>query len=130
MMDSLLDLLKANPFTAFLTALATAVIGWFSVRTQKAPDIQATLNTGVAQVIGHYNTVLESARAEIQNLRSEVAELRRTIEAQNERLELQSDEIGNLNDHIEALTVELVRAGINPPPRRRSGLAPMLATSV
>jgi len=129
-MDSLLELLKANPFTAFLTALVTGVVGWFSVRTQKAPDIQATLNTGVAQVIGHYNTVLESARAEIQNLRTEVAELRRTIEAQNERLERQSDEIENLNDHIEALTVELVRAGIDPPQRRRPGPLPVLAPSV
>lgn len=123
-----IELLKENPFTTFLGVVVTALLGWFGVRTQKAPDIQASLNQGVAEVIKHYTTALEAARNEIMALRAEVVELRRTVETQNDRLERQSDEIDSLNQHVEALTVELVRAGIDPPMRRKTSSAkPLVA---
>lgn len=106
-MTNLFELLKDQWFTAGVTGVVAAILTWAGIRTQKAPDMQESISKAVAEIIKHYTSALEAARTEVTSLRLELADLRRTIEAQNA-------EIDSLNDHIQALTAQLVKLGIEP----------------
>lgn len=110
---SIIDLLKDQGFTAAGAGVIGGVLTWLGIRTQKAPDMQESISKAVAEIIKHYTSALEAARTEVTSLRLELADLRRTIEAQNA-------EIDSLNDHIQALTTQLVKMGIEPPQFRSS----------
>lgn len=114
-MTNLFELLKDQWFTAGVTGVVAAILTWLGIRTQKAPDMQESISKAVAEIIKHYTSALEAARTEVTSLRLELADLRRTIEAQNA-------EIDSLNDHIQALTTQLVKMGIEPPQFRSSRL--------
>lgn len=107
-MTQLLELLKDQWFTAGATGVIGALLTWLGIRTQKAPDMQDSINKAVAEIVKHYIVALEAARAEVTSLRLDLADLRRTIESQNA-------EIDALNDHVQALTTQLVRMGVEPP---------------
>lgn len=111
---------------ALAGAVVTGILGWLTKRTEKAPDVQTTINAAVDGVVAHYARALERSDAEAVALRREVAELRRLVEDQTARIEDQSQritdqsaEIEGLVSHIGRLEAAIVDLGGNPPPRRK-----------
>lgn len=116
---------------ALAGGLVTQIGNWLTKRTEKAPDLQSTLNAAVAGVVKHYTDALERSDGEARALRSEVAELRRLVEEQTQRIEdqssrmaEQSNEIGDLVAHVASLERAITDMGGTPPPRRKRAAPP------
>lgn len=93
-------------------------------RERSEADVQAAMSASVTGIIKHYTDALAQQVHEVRELRSEIIGLRERIDAQNaeiaglrELVATQNSEIAGLNDHIEALSAELKRHGIDPPAR-------------
>lgn len=111
---------------ALVGGIVTQIGNWMTKRTEKAPDLQETLNAAVAGVVKHYTDALERSNGEARALRVEVAELRRLVEEQTTRIEDQSGriaeqsaEIEGLVSHVVSLERAIVEMGGTPPPRRK-----------
>jgi peptidoglycan hydrolase CwlO-like protein len=124
---SILDFLKDQYVTGGIAAIIASLLTYFGIRSQAAsqaaPDIQNSLNAGVAEVVKHYTTALEDARKAIYELKIEVNALQRTTDELRRTIHSQSEEIEILNDHIVDLTSAMVKAGLNPPQRDRPSTA-------
>jgi septal ring factor EnvC (AmiA/AmiB activator) len=108
----MLDILTNQWLTGAVAAVAGTLLGLLAKRAEKAPDMQTSLSTAVASVVGHYVKALESSDALIIKLTNEVQESRDEMRALRET-------ISDLEEHIDRLTQALAEAGIKPPPRRR-----------
>jgi len=86
---------------------AIGAIGtWLVARTNKAPDVQETLDKAVAGIIKHYTDAIGDLKKEVERLRETINE--------------QSEMITALETHIDALTSEMTTAGMKPPKRVRA----------
>ena len=110
---------------ALAGGLVTQLGNWLTKRTEKAPDLQETLNAAVAGVVRHYTEALRRSDGEATALRGEVAEMRRLVEEltlriedQSARIAEQSGEIDGLASHVASLERMITDLGGTPPPRR------------
>jgi hypothetical protein len=85
--------------------VVAGVVGYFSKRVEKAPDMQASLDKAIAGVVDHYVKALAGSHDEMREMRSEIRAMRETI--------------ADLEEHIDSLTAALEKAGVAPPPRRK-----------
>lgn len=103
------DLLINPVFMGFIgTAvggLVAGIIGYFTKRVEKAPDVQTSLDRAVAGVVDHYVKALAGSHEEMREMRGEIRALRETV--------------AELQEHIDELTAALEKAGVAPPPRRK-----------
>ncbi len=100
----------------FIGGLVAALAGVVTKRTEKAPDIQTSLNAAVSSVIAHHVTALAAADAEKMQLLRELAEMRDEIRAMRET-------IAELEEHIDLLTQAMSKAGLPPPTRQKGSKA-------
>ncbi len=142
MIGGLGDIITNPAVTALVASLAGGVLTWLGVRTQKAPDIQASLNKGTSELIDQYIRALDLSRKEAHAMGEQMVALQSTIDAQSSdirdmretierqsteiesqraEIERQRGEIGHLNGLVEHMTEVLRSHDIPSPALRRAG---------
>lgn len=114
--------LKDNAVTTAIVSVFGAVLGYFTVRAQKAPtvvDTQAALDAAVSSVLTHYRTTLAETETGMTALRQEVAELRKQVDDYADKLFAAEQKIDEQEHHIAELTDLMTQNGLTPPVRRR-----------
>lgn len=115
-MNDTFAFLKENAVSTMIVAAISAFFGWLGTRSNKAPDVQTSLNAGFDGIVTHTTALLEQARTDAANLRSELDRVRGLVDQYEETFEELNRFVIMMHSDIQKLVRVIHEAGLTPPP--------------